>query len=209
MRYLALLVALLTGCLAAPPPFTPFPPPTDEYPTAVREAAVSSVQLYVSDYVRCSAVVVSAHVAYIARHCVTHPDQHPESAYLLDLAGELRPAPVWDVASELDIAWLSLGGAPATPVELAVRAPLEGERGWLVGYGCSQQRRLEARPARYVQRWRTDDPTELVMDEWLGVACHGDSGGAVLNEHGRLVGILSRIGSGEHNRGMAYAVPVQ
>jgi hypothetical protein len=117
---------------------------------------------------RCTAAAIAPLTALTAGHCV---------GPAIELDGEpAQERELWEPG--VDIASLQ----PAAPFpaffEYATRAPVKGELLELIGYGCYGRQRLS--DLRYLGPGLAD-----------GQACHGDSGGPLLNEQGQLVGIFS------------------
>jgi hypothetical protein len=137
----------------------------------------------------CSAVMVGPDVALTARHCLQPGFKggillHPDGRTFLVVEAL--------AAEDADLAFLR-----RVPESSELLAPIAevtaGARGWVLGYGCSNGLKLEARPVVYLGRGLTKDPTDRVLDLWEGQACKGDSGGGIFVD-GRLVGVTTRIG---------------
>lgn len=187
---LGLVLLFLTCCAAVRPPGLP--------PAAPRDAVAAVVRYHAGVY-WCSAVAIAPELAVTAAHCVRSTD-----APVLEAAGQ--PARVVDsigVVAGLDAALLHVRTPFTRWVTPAAEPLVLGARGWAVGYGCSGAKYVEARPLRYAG-W---EPA-FGLDDYLGVACHGDSGGGVLNDAGELVGQLVAIGTSANCLGHAYATRV-
>lgn len=178
------LVSVLPGCAAYPP--------LPEVPDAsAPDLPLSSVnQLRAGK--RCSSVAIAPNLALTAKHC------EAESGDYLEVDGtSLGVAEAYD-HPDVDLTLVVTEEPYLTPVRESVQAslappPYPGSPVFQVGYGCSGGAFLEVTPAVYLG---VDSFTQKL--EFGGIICNGDSGGAVLNEEGLLIGVaVSREASGK------------
>lgn len=154
----------------------------------------------------CSAVVVAIvdgeADALTAAHCVAHePTSH------LDLTANGRDAQVLAFNRLLDLALIRFHAKHEEAMPLAPETPKMGAEVAVLGYAFGVKK-LAAQFGRVAQPY--NDETEAL---WLNVdLIFGDSGGAVVDDQGRLIGINSRIYSGGlfgQSAHIAAAVPIE
>lgn len=119
----------------------------------------------------CSAVAVAPHRVLTAEHCI-------DPVGLVELrqpSGAQLEAVVRTPWVGADIVTLKTT-ATLPAFEYATAAPQQGDLLQLIGYGCGGQQTHELRALQPALA--------------AGEACHGDSGGAVLNASGELVGVF-------------------
>jgi serine protease Do len=155
----------------------------------------------------CSAVVVEidkdgyAH-AISAAHCY---DRQPTER--MDVTANDRNAVVVHTNAILDLAIIRYRSRGDVPITLADVTPAAGSPVAAVGYGFGIAELA-------VQFGHISQPyNKETKSLWLDlVALFGDSGGGVVDEQGRLVGVTSRIYSGGLTGQMAHisaAVPIE
>jgi hypothetical protein len=177
--FLGVLIVLALGCGAFVNTLAQAPKAPDAPPGA--EAAVG--RFYTGGQQICSAVVVGPLEVLTAQHCTR--DRELGDLRVGTDAGE--PVGVREVFQFADVDLVSLTLESPLPPPYAVLGPQPavGEELFVVGYGCSHnhtEKRL-VRAVHYVKHvlfWGY---------EMEGKACRGDSGGAVFDANGRLVGV--------------------
>lgn len=204
IRCLVLLLACLAGCAA--PLQHRFPLNQPGRPPAVAAVSWNSTLVFTDGRMLCSAVLVAPDTALTARHCLldgfnggvlAHPDGR--------VFGVVQAV----VASDADIAFLRILPAAREPAPLGEVVEV-GQAAHVLGYGCSSGVQLEARPVRFVGRFKPSRPDDLLLDVWEGRACRGDSGGGVFDAEGRLLGISVRIADVEDGEvELVYTVPAE
>lgn len=191
--------AVLFGCAQA---LGPLPVPT--MPPAPATSAAS--YRFLGDDLRlCSAVAVGPREALTAAHCTGDGKAgvlSRDRVVVVVLAVEVVP--------EADLAVLAL--APGMQdfkawARIRAEAPKAGERAMVNGVGCSKGERFDARPVTHQRRGR--DLEGVLLDEWAGHACRGDSGGGVFDQGGQLLGVNSRIGKADDGSETLYTAPVE
>lgn len=101
-------------------------------------------------------------------------------------------ARILKVDRDWDLAALAIRRPDITPIELASAAPRRGEPLTIAGYGSGQYRALTGRCTQYVS------PGERLPFQMVEVsvpARQGDSGGPILNQNGKLAGVLFGAGA--------------
>lgn len=200
LRYLVLLLGVLAGCAA--PLQHPFPLNQPDRPAAVALVAWRSTLLFTDGRMLCGAVLVAPDTALTARHCIlpgfkggllVHPD------------GQAHIAVQASVASDADIAFLRI--APTARQYAQLGRSTKGTEGYVLGYGCSSGRRLDARPVVQLGSFIPHLPDDFLFDAWEGTACKGDSGGGVFDAQGRLLGINVRIA--DDDSPMLFTIPAE
>ncbi len=173
-----LVLALLLFFSACDLPAPVFAAP----PIPIRE----SVGLVLMGDYRCSAVLVAPRLAVTAGHCVVLGARALLGAEVRDANGRLWglvEAAAAGTTVDAGLLVLDRSAGPGLALELQpppYEAPLT-----LAGYGCSEGV-LGLR--RAYSAARIDPDGSMIV---RGRTCKGDSGGAVLDEHGRLVGIMA------------------
>lgn len=169
----ALLVAVLwiSGC------FVP-----------LREDSASPVvRYYAYSWQICSAVLVDATHAYTAEHCI--PASLDGVALRRGLDEEYPVRSVETFEEDKDIAYLTLAEPMPGPYAEIGSLPNYGEEVLLSGYGCGSDNPLLPGPlGKRSGVYRGTSPSGDLVGK--GEVCDGDSGGALLSEDGRLIGIL-------------------
>lgn len=143
--------------------------------------------LLLPDGGRCSQTVTGPHTAYTAWHCAQYlPGAVQLGADLAQVHGDYPPP------------YARLAGAV-------------GEELLLEGFGCDPVKvwawvlpRRSVRPARVLVVGFSTPGIELLLD---GRICPGDSGGAVWNDHGNLVAIMTATSTRYPNE-LGFATPV-
>jgi serine protease Do len=97
------------------------------------------------------------------------------------------------VDSDWDLAALVIWRPPASPVNIAARAPQSGDQLTICGYGQGQYRAATGRCTQYYAP-KADLPQHMV--ELDVEARQGDSGGPIFNDRGELAGVLFGAGGG-------------
>lgn len=154
----------------------------------------------------CSAVVFAIEdgqaEAVTAAHCVSHP-----ATARFDLTANRHDAVVAKFNTILDLAIVTFHAKHEEAITLAPQTPPMGAEVSVVGYAFGIKK-MAAQFGRVAQPW--NDETEAL---WLNVdLIFGDSGGAAIDDQGRLIGINSRIYSGGFMGQMAHiaaVVPVE
>lgn len=146
---------------------------------AARPSGDSRVlRLLTSRETRCSTAVVGRSTVYTAAHCVRATDR---LVLVLD-SGVRAGATIAVRDRDRDFAVLHADRDLLTggdePFEIATIAPEPGDVLELTGWGCGYRR--ETKVLAVVREARA-----------AGCSCRGDSGGAVVNEAGELVGLQS------------------
>lgn len=183
LQLFVLACALMAACAS---PELESAPETVVAPAQCADSSVDMMSpgvLYLSyEGHRCTAFAIGAREVVTAAHCVV--DQAS-----LRVNGH-APLSV-DIRERSDIAVLHMGADfVGTIFPVARLSPAGGDEVSLVGYGCTgvaQRRVLRARSDN-------NDPRRIGM---RGCACHGDSGGPILNAAGEVVGVMSAGVTGE------------
>ena len=143
---------------------------------------------------KCSAVVLSDGYALTAAHCVDEPGAE------FTIAG--RTAEAVKKNRILDIAVVRFLAKDAVPMPLAPSTPSVGAEVAIAGFAAGM-------PDLYLQFGHVARPRDPDGQLVLNVeAFHGDSGGAVLDKRGRLVGIISARYDDGGGATFTYAIPV-
>lgn len=154
-------------------------------PTVPGNTPAAAVYRIVSSTYTCSAVAIGPRTLLTAKHC--GPGPFVSAAASLLAVVEVDPGrdvqTLYSPYVELE-AWIPIATVP----------PTGGDAATIIGYGCDK--RLAARGLRYVS-----------YNEYEGRACKGDSGGAIVNANGELLGITSMYFPDEH-RPLVWAVDV-
>lgn len=152
-----------------------------------RKVTERGKSITVFDYQYCSGVVVGSTQVLTAFHCMTTNGTTVviagDAEYLVAFHTPSTTADLTllEVVSPMDI----------PPVEIATEIPIAL---MLVGYGCSGYADPVQRSA--VMLFTTDDQIGIG-----GCVCHGDSGGAVFDDYGQLLGIMvSTYEDGKHGK---------
>lgn len=185
MKKWPFLVVVLIGCA------TDFVPP----PSALSAADYNEIlpngapvtALYIGSGSRCSATRVDARIYLTAKHCL---DAVGGNGFLIDQGGQAQ-----DI-SGIDDAWASnvtdiavLLAKDVLPADISwTRFAVESYRGsgYLEGFGCESALHTYQRQLRFGFVSGHDSG-------YLGVygkVCGGDSGGALMNDSGDLMGII-------------------
>lgn len=200
---LALLCYLTAGCAAVAVPPVPWAAdPSAPGPEIAKQATI----LYGNMDVLCSAAVIGPNFVATARHCVTAIGDEP--AITLGPDGEPRSVLSAEMSPFFDVALLEVDAPFKVWATVTDHPPAPGLTAWVAGYGCDGGRLLGIREVQYMHREAQLDPTLLLLDEWHGHACHGDSGGGVFDRNGVLVGINDMIGVGSDNPNRLYTAPL-
>ena len=111
----------------------------------------------------------------------------PQQVTVIFPDGFRSAAKVLAADRDWDLAALMIWRPSVSPVPLASRAPMQGERLIIAGYGAGRYRQVSGRCTQYLAP-SDHDPYELVE---LGAAARqGDSGGPIFNAQGHLAGVL-------------------
>lgn len=202
MKYLIPLVLALAGCLQAPADIVKVPEGT--MAIQVKEDAPVPVEavglLLKDDESACSMVAVEPEVAMTAAHCVLgETDKKPFSGVMVGLAFDKHGKTslvsdmefIWADA-ETDIALIHVkNGRFYDTVQISMDIPKEHDQVWIVGYGCDSDWPHMNAYRSFRPGWYQGYDSDLKDDIFYAHACHGDSGGALLDMHGQLVGITS------------------
>ena len=185
MTRLVLALAMLFAACSLPEPV---------FATASAPIRESVGLVLMGDY-RCSAVLVAPRLAVTAGHCVVLGARNLLGAEVRDANGRLWGL-VEDAAvgTSVDVGLLVLDRPAGPGLALELQPPPYEAPLTLAGYGCSEGV-LGLR--RAYSAARIDPDGSMVIH---GRACRGDSGGAVLDEHGRLVGIMVAYSVGDKSR---------
>jgi S1-C subfamily serine protease len=141
----------------------------------------------------CSAVVYAPGKALTAAHCVDHSNAD------FTLAG--RHATVIEQNRGLDIATMKFKPKDEVPIVLATSVPKAGREVAMIGFAFGKPD-LHAQFGRVANSRDQDGYTVLNMD-----TIFGDSGGAVIDRKGQLVGIVSAIyANGPAHLGLAVPI---
>lgn len=178
----ALLIGVLVLAYCGANGCAPVPPKGPKWPTADKRVPVHAAVLVRGADWLCSGVAVDANTVVTATHCVANGsfevEAYPGLRYTnvrVSVADEAR-----------DVAIVHVEPALGAVAELAPFLPLPGTLVYAVGFGCAQGRAPAVHAGAYVAR---DLDGDLVLA--MGV-CHGDSGGPVFDEQGRLFAIISK-----------------
>jgi hypothetical protein len=176
------LLFSVSGCAVAPPPARP----------AGYDPSSVVVRYIENGNQICSAVAVGPRRVLTAGHCPKH-----DPAARIEIATDSGPPHLVvgvDDHPVLDLAVLTLAADLEPPYAVPAERPPELERVLISGYGCDRARgRLASRGLRSglflgeVPDSAHDDLPDFVT---VGLGCHGDSGGALMNERGELVGVI-------------------
>lgn len=148
----------------------------------------------------CSGVVINTDPAYVltAAHCVEH-----KQSEALDMTVNGRYAEVARVSRLLDLAVVSFTAKDEVAMPLADKLPAPGTEIAVIGYAFG----IKAPIPQFGHVSQTMNPESGYA--WLNVdLIFGDSGGAVIDGEGRLVGVNSRIFT-QGPAHMAGVVPVE
>lgn len=189
-RLIALILSALylTACAGSV-----LPPEFQDVPSLPLE----SVLFLDLQHGRCTAVAIGPGLALTAGHCVS-PEAMPGVALSYD--GSDWAVPTYRESSTHDIAVISLyGGKTLAGVPVAQDLPAKGDPVYIVGYGCPS-----FDPNLALVRLGVWTGVTQQDGDWpvIGTVCPGDSGGALFNSDGELLGILAR-----KSPGVAYVVP--
>jgi S1-C subfamily serine protease len=210
---LAVVLALVAGCVAPPPPASPSTPVDEELPDPPTPAVTSLARQAQEVTVRIRALgceqlgigsgfVLPGGVVVTNRHVVGEPREITINTW----DGRRFDADVTGIALDSDLAILRLDDDVDLPVAELRTTPVErGEPVVVVGYP-------EGGPATVT----TGRVVGLVSGELLGEPADviridaeirpGNSGGPVLDEQGRVIGIVFAL---EPGTGTGLAVPVE
>ena len=160
------------------------PEPTPKFAPAL--LSYHAVRVFQGGQLVCSGVAIDTREVFTAAHCVDK-----DSGYTVTSETDPIPNPV--IAARKP--WYDFRDAVVLetlrPTETAPASlPFDGvprmlSHAWIVGYGCDPNR-LGIRPLVLLRR----DGTE---GRYQGKFCHGDSGGGVFDDYGRLIGLARSI----------------
>ncbi len=127
-------------------------------------------------------------IAATVAHCVDEMDRSDEIILEFSNGEEFKCSLIdWDKADDLAI--LGLDCPSAEPVPIFVGHPQKGERSTIAGYGSGCYRSLSGTVRGYL----SVQGGPSVRIQVTGIARLGDSGGAILNGNGELIGILQAM----------------
>ena len=133
----------------------------------------------------CSGVVIAFERVATAAHCLTSDN--------LEVDG--MPALVIDSDAFLDIALLDVAGLDRPLVPVAPELPDRAAEVFVAGYGCTGE--LEVRAGAF-SGVVAPPQNQIGKIEIRAVSCHGDSGGAIVDVEGRLLGTVSTSNDFRH-----------
>lgn len=193
-KLLSLFIFVL--CVACDPydaALAPMPPPQTPFDMFAVASCAASVKTSVSSVVSvwfthhmCSGVVLSSRLVATNAHCVV--EQEPAYVYVDNVA---YAASFFSFPPNTDLAVIMLRDElTVSPISLAETIPKPGDTLSLIGYGCSAPHTTRLYRQATVSTVTLGNSTEPVL-EVAGCICHGDSGGAALNDLGKLVGLMA------------------
>lgn len=148
---------------------------------------------------RCSAVVIEDGLALTAQHCVD--EGISASAHGINYTGQRWEVQNFRASEHSDIAVLNLKGEDSTPhAAIAPTFPPMGSVVFIVGFGCPSPDPAIPLVRGGVWTGYLDEDGDHVT---FGEVCPGDSGGALFNADGELLGIIS-----QRNTGRVFTVPI-
>lgn len=155
--------------------------------TTRMKEGVGKSEVWVTETRNCSGVLVGKTQVLTALHCMT-----PNGNTLVLSDSQERVAVFQTPSAEQDLTLLELDSPfdGVDPIQIRPDVPIPL---MLVGYGCTDQRTQRSAVMLYTK------------DHGIGIGgcvCHGDSGGAILDDYDRLVGIMvGTYEDGKHGLG--------
>jgi S1-C subfamily serine protease len=192
-----LAVSVLASCTAADPPPR----------VRIAEVLPAAVRLEFGD-TTCSATAVGRDLLLTAAHC-----RAPKATYVaVTRDGDRLPAEIVRASPLHDLAVLRVSGADFRPIQIAPAGSIEpGDTVYAIGQPLSLGWTVSRGIVSYVGRAIAELNNGLPLIQFDATIHPGSSGGALIDESGRLVGVI--IGGlpapDGHGLQLNFAVPVE
>lgn len=152
----------------------------------------------------CTGVAIGLRTVLTARHCVEGGKRI--GGFIRTLLGGLHPVRFYSPDPEEDITMLTIADSMGVqPAEIAPRGEVSSALR-LEGYGCLPQLELLPLHGVDIEPLQRQATARYVIGNALylsGCVCHGDSGGPVFDDQGRLVALMVRTDNeGRAGRGL-------